>query len=246
VYKNYDAIVNDPTKDVLVEFYAPWCMHCQAFYPVLVKVAEDQAKNSTLVMGQFDMTANTAPDLPEGFEVSGFPTVYLFPANNKKAVRVYEGDRTEEDVHRFIRGEPTHAPADDEDLPGMEENLGDDEEVGGDDSEEEFAGDEEGADEDEDGDHNEDEDFEGEEEEEDEGEEEEESEDEEFGEDDLPSEEELEDLLADENGEGPNEEELEELADMLEERGSGPTDPEPHFASLKDKRVVPKKPRDEL
>ena len=25
VAKNFDQIVNDPTKDVLIEFYAPWC-----------------------------------------------------------------------------------------------------------------------------------------------------------------------------------------------------------------------------
>ncbi|CAF4407663.1 unnamed protein product, partial [Rotaria magnacalcarata] len=27
VAKNFDEIVNDNTKDVLIEFYAPWCGH---------------------------------------------------------------------------------------------------------------------------------------------------------------------------------------------------------------------------
>ena len=30
VAKNYDEIVNEADKDVLVEYYAPWCGHCKA------------------------------------------------------------------------------------------------------------------------------------------------------------------------------------------------------------------------
>jgi len=34
VAKNYDDIVLDDTKDVLIEFYAPWCGHCKRLAPI--------------------------------------------------------------------------------------------------------------------------------------------------------------------------------------------------------------------
>ena len=33
VAHNYDEIVLDDSKDVLLEFYAPWCGHCKAYAP---------------------------------------------------------------------------------------------------------------------------------------------------------------------------------------------------------------------
>ncbi len=40
VGKSFNDIVNDPTKDVLIEFYAPWCGHCKSLAPKYDELAE--------------------------------------------------------------------------------------------------------------------------------------------------------------------------------------------------------------
>mgnify|MGYP001792639942 FL=1 len=40
VAKNFDEVVNDPDRDVLIEFYAPWCGHCKNLEPKYKELAE--------------------------------------------------------------------------------------------------------------------------------------------------------------------------------------------------------------
>lgn len=37
--KNFGEIVNDEEKDVLIEFYAPWCGHCKTLAPKYEELA---------------------------------------------------------------------------------------------------------------------------------------------------------------------------------------------------------------
>ena len=53
--------------------------------------------NTAVTIAKVDATANDVPD-----EIQGFPTIKLFPAGGKSAPIEYQGDRTIEDLAKFI------------------------------------------------------------------------------------------------------------------------------------------------
>ncbi|KAJ9164967.1 Protein disulfide-isomerase [Coniochaeta hoffmannii] len=100
VAKSYNDIVLDDTKDVLIEFYAPWCGHCKALAPKYDDLASLYATSEfkdKVVIAKVDATANDVPD-----EIQGFPTIKLYPAGAKEEPVTYSGARTVEDLIKFI------------------------------------------------------------------------------------------------------------------------------------------------
>ena len=100
VAKSYNDIVLDDTKDVLIEFYAPWCGHCKALAPKYEELAALYAKSEfkdKVVIAKVDATANDVPD-----EIQGFPTIKLYAAGAKDKPVEYSGARTVDDLIKFI------------------------------------------------------------------------------------------------------------------------------------------------
>ncbi|KAI5658597.1 hypothetical protein M9H77_27390 [Catharanthus roseus] len=97
--ENFNEIVLDETKDVLVEFYAPWCGHCKSLAPTYEKVATAFKLEDGVVIANLD--ADKYKDLAEKYGISGFPTLKFFPKGNK-AGEDYEGGRDLEDFVSFI------------------------------------------------------------------------------------------------------------------------------------------------
>ncbi|KAH7085402.1 thioredoxin-like domain-containing protein [Paraphoma chrysanthemicola] len=109
VAKNYKDLVIDNDKDVLLEFYAPWCGHCKALAPKYEELGQLYASeefSKLVTVAKVDATENDVPD-----EIQGFPTIKLFPAGKKDSPVDYSGSRTIEDLVQFIKDNGSHKVA---------------------------------------------------------------------------------------------------------------------------------------
>lgn len=103
VGKNFEEIVLDKNKDVLVEFYAPWCKHCKDLAPKYDQLAKRVKNVETLVIAKIDATANEV----RGIKIEGYPTLKFFPASNKKGLD-YHGDHEVDSLLSFIKSRSTY------------------------------------------------------------------------------------------------------------------------------------------
>lgn len=104
VADTWEEIVEDESKDVLIEQYAPWCGHCKQLAPVLDEVAKALEGVDTIVVAKMDSTEN---DAPAAYKAKGFPTMHFFPAGGKEAIE-YDGGRKREDFIKFFMEHATH------------------------------------------------------------------------------------------------------------------------------------------
>jgi len=97
VAKNFEELVTNSKKDVLIEFYAPWCGHCKSLAPKYDELGEKMTGEEVEIV-KMDATAN---DVPPAYSVSGFPTLFWLPADTKKP-ESYQGGREVDDFVKFI------------------------------------------------------------------------------------------------------------------------------------------------
>jgi len=97
VATNFDEVVFNKDKDVLVEFYAPWCGHCKQLAPIYDELAEKYKDNESIVIAKIDATANEL----EHTKITSFPTLKFYRKGDNQVVD-YTGERTLEGFSKFL------------------------------------------------------------------------------------------------------------------------------------------------
>lgn len=97
---NFDAEVYGSEHAWMIEFYAPWCGHCQRLVPEYEKAAENL--KGLVKVGSVNCDDQSNQPICARFQIQGFPTLKLFPGATKakankryvKEPKDYQGART--------------------------------------------------------------------------------------------------------------------------------------------------------
>jgi protein disulfide isomerase len=117
VGSRFDELVVKSDKDVLIEFYAPWCGHCKKLAPEYAKLAQQLSGVTTITIAQLDGTANDHNK--KLFPVNGFPTIFFVSSATHQPV-LYEGERTAAGMLAFIKQKASKPIPE---LPGADDEL---------------------------------------------------------------------------------------------------------------------------
>lgn len=125
VGKNFDQVVRDKSKTVLVEFYAPWCGHCKSLVPIYDQLGENFKDRAEFVVAKMDSTVNELEDI----KIQSFPTIKLFPKDTDTVID-YNGERTLEGLTKFLEShgkEGSQAAAEEDDKDDEDDDEEEDE-----------------------------------------------------------------------------------------------------------------------
>ncbi|NXS59687.1 PDIA2 isomerase, partial [Brachypteracias leptosomus] len=87
---------------LLVEFYAPWCGHCQRLAPAFAQAATTlRNESSPAWLAKVDATAQTA--LASEFGITSYPTLKLFRDGNRTHPLTYTGRMDTEGIVRWMQ-----------------------------------------------------------------------------------------------------------------------------------------------
>lgn len=94
---NFEEVVSNSTKPVLVDFYADWCGPCQMLAPVIDEIAEE-LKDEAVVC---KLNVDEARDIAVEFRVATIPTLMVF--KNGENTETVIGTRPKDEIIDLLK-----------------------------------------------------------------------------------------------------------------------------------------------
>ncbi|KAB0796261.1 hypothetical protein PPYR_10322 [Photinus pyralis] len=98
VSSNFESVVFDTEKDVLVEFHKTSCGYCKLLHPILEQVGEYFKRDTHVIVAKIDISVNEIDD--DNFQ--SLPALKLYLRGDKKVI-TYKGAITVEAIANFIK-----------------------------------------------------------------------------------------------------------------------------------------------
>jgi len=115
---NFWEVVLDTRRDLLMEFYSPFCGHCHAMAPKYEQVAKRLREMAPQVaVARMDIISHEIPPpgIDAGFQLGAYPTIFLVRPggdSGKLQLKQYEGPHTAQSLLDWLKSELPYLPRD--------------------------------------------------------------------------------------------------------------------------------------
>jgi len=92
---NFESIVNQNEKPVLIDFWAPWCGPCQMMGPIIEEIAVERPD---IIVGKIDVDEEM--ELARQFRIMSIPTIVVMKNGEKAATSI--GYKPKADILKLL------------------------------------------------------------------------------------------------------------------------------------------------